>query len=109
MEERDPAYLYLAPRPVSLAELFFVLFCFHRMVHTTPGLTVAAGIHFSQRSATKVIQSAPQCAEYTGAHLECFYTSAYSIRNKQEALAQSQSCKIFGVRTGGKNLANGVL
>ena len=55
---------------------------------------------FEGRCASEVLQSAPLCAEYTGAHLKCLYTNARSMRNKQEeleALAQSQSYDIIGL------------
>ncbi|KAK4831785.1 hypothetical protein QYF61_019098 [Mycteria americana] len=50
--------------------------------------------------ASEVLQSAPRCADYTGALLKCLYTNAHSMRNKQEeleALAWSQNYDIIGI------------
>lgn len=49
---------------------------------------------FEGHYAGEVLQSASQCAEYTGEHLQCLYSNACSMKNKQEdleALAQSQN------------------
>ena len=55
---------------------------------------------FEGQCASEVLQSAPQCAEYTGTYLKCLYTNACSMRDKQEeleALAHSQSYDIIGI------------
>lgn len=49
---------------------------------------------FGGQCAGEVLQSARQCAKYTGAHLRCLCSNACSTKNKQEeveALSQSQN------------------
>jgi len=41
---------------------------------------------FEGQCAGESFHSAPRGAEYTGAHLECLYTSTCGVRNRQEEL-----------------------